>query len=92
MYGIWLKRLGRAAAVTAIAGAATLCVATAAEARNDGYWNGRWHHHHHYWAPERDWRYQSYYYAPRYYYSEPAWAYTAPYYGPPSLNFTIPLR
>ena len=97
MYGIWLKRLGRAAAVTAIAGAATLCVGTAAEARNDGYWGHPYYHH---WA-YRDWRYSTYY-APRYYYAPPAYAYSyrapayaysyEPTYYPPAINFTIPLR
>ncbi len=92
MRSILTKRLGQALAVIGVAATACVLTAGAAEAR-DGYWrDDGWHHWHHphYWG--RPWAYQ-YYEAPRYY-APRTWAYQAEpyYYGPPSINFNIPLR
>jgi len=89
MSGIWLKHLGRIAAVLVVATIVTMTVGTAAEARNDCYWGDPYYHYHHPWA-YRDWGYPAYY-APRYYYRAPVYAYEPTYY-PPAINFTIPLR
>jgi hypothetical protein len=95
MRSILTKRTTQVLAALGVA-AAGIGAAGAAQA-NDGYWHQRWHHweHPHYWG--QPWAY-SYEYAPRYYspryYAPRTWAYRAEpyYYGPPSINFTIPLR
>ncbi|MEI6200385.1 MAG: hypothetical protein WCP68_00365 [Enhydrobacter sp.] len=91
-----LKRtLGRAATIVAIAGLAVTALATSASAWDGHEWNrGNGNHgYHRNW--DRHWdharRYGGGYYGPRYYAAAPVVAYPTAYYGPPSLNFNIPL-
>ena len=92
MRSILTRRFGQVLAVLGIA--ATACVLTtgAAEAR-EGHWNHGWNHREYARSWGHPWAYNGYY-GPRYY-APRTWAYTAPapyYYGPPSINFNIPLR
>lgn len=97
MRNILKSRLGRASIALAIAGSAIIALGASAEARpyehgNQGHWN---HGYQHYAAPYH-WDHARWYggyrgyYGPGYY-APPVVAYPAPYYGPPSLNFNIPL-
>jgi hypothetical protein len=85
--------LGRAATIVAIAGLAVTAVATSASAGPAHQWNhGNWNHGYHQW--DHRWDHARWYggggYGPRYYAAPPV-IYPQPYYGPPSLNFNIPL-
>jgi len=94
MRSILKSTLGRAATIVAIAGVAVTALGASAEA-------GPYHHrgwdrgYHHGWEHPDRWDHARWYgggyYAPRYYVAPPAVVYPAPYYGPPSLNFNIPL-
>jgi hypothetical protein len=95
MSNIFKSTFGRVATIAVIAGlAVTALGVTSAEARpwNNGGHNG-WHnngwHQPYRWDHAR-W-YGGGYYAPRYYAAPPVVMYPPAYYGPPSLNFNIPL-
>jgi hypothetical protein len=78
--------------ILAIAGVAVVAAGASAEARPIHEWNhaapAHWAHPYH-WDHAR-W-YGGGYYGPRYYAAPPPVVYPQPYYGPPSLNFNIPL-
>lgn len=94
MSNILKSRLGRAAALFAIAGLALFTAGASAQAR-DGHWaGGHWSGGHwagHYYGPHYAWHGAPYYggwYAP--YYAPPVvYPPAYGYYGPPSLNFGI---
>ncbi len=78
--------------ILSIAGLAVIAAGASAQAREFHDWN-----HHHDWRWEQSHRgdharwYGGGYYAPRYYVAPPVVGYPPAYYGPPSLNFNIPL-
>jgi hypothetical protein len=98
MSTIFKNTFTRVVTIAAVAGLAITAVgATSAQARpwgNGGHngWHGNVGHH---WAGPTHWDhargYGGRYYAPRYYSAPPVVAYPPAYYGPPSLNFNIPL-
>ena len=78
--------------ILSIAGLAVIAAGASAQAQPYHAWNhGNWNHGYygdHRWDHAR-W-YGGGYWGPRYYAAPPV-IYPAPYYGPPSLNFNIPL-
>jgi hypothetical protein len=96
MSNILKSTFGKAATILSIAGLAVVAVGASAEA---GPYHHGWDRGHHWEHPYRwdhaRWYgggyYAPRYYAPQYYAAPPVVTYPPAYYGPPSINFNIPL-
>jgi hypothetical protein len=97
MRSILKSKLGRASAILAVAGLALTAIGSTAEARDWGHWDHGHYYNHGYWHGGPYYHGYGYAYRPYYngYYAAPPAIYAPPpaygYYGPPSLNFNIPL-